>query len=155
VSDLPDLTTDPRARRVVKRPIAVAVAFAPANGVCETLEGPVGVRAGDAVLTGVKGERWPVQRHLFLSSYRPVPPTRTGQDGEYRKLPAITLALQIDRDLTVPVGWQDDPLQGHPGDWLLRYEDGSHSIVRDAIFRQTYDPADPPDRSAYTSGPKG
>jgi hypothetical protein len=32
--------------------------------------------------------------------------------------------------LVLPVGWQNDPLQGRPGDWLLRYADGSHSVVR-------------------------
>jgi hypothetical protein len=71
-----------------------------------------------------------------------VPPTQAGTDGEYRKKPSVTLALQLDRDVAVPVGWQDDPLRGRPGDWLLRYEDGSLGVVRDAIFRETYGPAD-------------
>ena len=144
VTGLPDLTTDPRAVRVVKRPIAVAVTFARQDGVCETLEGPVGVHAGDAVLTGVQGERWPVRRPNFLASYTSVPPTRAGQDGLYRKNPSPALALRLDRDLAVPVGWQADPLQGHPGDWLLRYADGSHGVVQDTIFQQSYQPA-PPD----------
>jgi hypothetical protein len=144
VTGLPDLTTDPRAIRVVKRPIGVPVTFARQDGVCETLEGPVGVRAGDAVLTGVQGEHWPVQRPNFLASYTPVPPTQAGQDGLYCKNPAPALAFRLDHDLAVPVGWQADPLQGHPGDWLLRYQDGSHGIVQDAVFQETYQPA-PPD----------
>ena len=64
------------------------------------------VRAGDAVLTGVRGEHWPVQRHLFLASYAPVPPTEAGQDVIYRKIPAVSLALRLQHDLAVPVGWQ-------------------------------------------------
>jgi hypothetical protein len=142
VTDLPDLATDPRALRVIKRPIEVKVAFAPQDGTCETLEGPVGFHAGDAVLTGVRGEQWPVRRDLFLASYTPVPPTNTGQDGLYRKAPAVAHALRLDRHVAVPVGWQTDTLQGHPGDWLIRYEDGSHGVVQDAIFRETYSPAD-------------
>jgi len=120
----------------------VPVAFAPADGVCQTLEGPVGMRAGDAVLTGVRGEQWPVQRHLFLASYAPEPPTEAGQDGLYRKIPSQTLALQLERPAAVPVGWQKDPLLGRAGDWLLRYADGSHGVVQDAIFRETYRPSD-------------
>jgi hypothetical protein len=120
----------------------VSVVFAREDGLCETLEGPVGTRAGDAVLTGVRGEHWPVRRDLFLSSYTPVPPTEAGQDGLYRKIPTTALALRLDRHAAVPVGWQTDTLQGHPGDWLIRYEDGSHGVVQDAIFRESYRPAD-------------
>jgi hypothetical protein len=143
MTSLPDLTVDPRSIRVRKRPVAVQVAFAPTDGVCETLEGRVRYRRGDALLTGGHGDRWPVARDSFLDSYEPVPPTTRGQDGLYRKLPATVLALLLDRPLAVPVGWQRDPLQGQPGDWLLRYADGSHGVVKDAIFRETYERAEP------------
>ena len=141
MSALPDLAADPRALCVCKRPDPLEVAFAPADGVCATLEGPVRYRAGDAILTGSQGEQWPVRRDLFLASYEPVPPTAAGQSGSYRKLPSVTLALRLDNPVQVPVGWQDDPLLGRPGDWLLRYADGSHGIVQDAIFRASYVPA--------------
>ncbi len=121
------------------------VAFAQSDGVCETLEGPVGTRAGDAILTGVRGEHWPVRRDLFLSGYTPVPPTQAGHDGLYRKNPAPALALRLDQPIAVPVGWQTDKLQGRPGDWLLRYADGSHGVLQDAVFRETYRPADAKD----------
>ncbi len=128
---------------MVKRPISVRVSFALQDGTCQTLEGPVGYRIGDAVLTGVRGEHWPVRRDLFVASYSPVPPTVAGQDGLYRKNPSVALALQLDRDTRVPVGWQPDALHGHPGDWLLRYDDGSHGVLQDAIFRETYEAAPP------------
>ena len=124
---------------MVKRPIPVRVAFARQDGTCTTLEGPVGFRSGDAVLTGVRGEQWPVRRDLFLASYTPEGPAKAGQDGLYRKNPSIALALQLDRDTEVPVGWQPDSLRGHPGDWLLRYDDGSHGVLQDSIFRETYE----------------
>jgi hypothetical protein len=119
------------------------VAFARQDGTCETLEGSVGFRTGDAVLTGVSGEHWPVRRDLFLAGYTPEPPTEAGQDGLYRKNPSVALALQLDRDTEVPAGWRPDLLHGHPGDWLLRYEDGSHGVLQDAIFRETYEAAAP------------
>jgi hypothetical protein len=138
---LPDLAADPRALRVCKKPIPVRAAFAAADGVCETLEGSVRFKAGDAIVTGPKGERWPIGRDSFRSSYEPVPPTRAGEDGDYRKAPSLTFALRLDRPLAVPVGWQNDPLQGRPGDWLLQYADGNYGVVQDNIFRDSYAPA--------------
>ena len=139
MSDLPDLATDPRTKRARKRPIAVSVRFAGDDGTCATLEGPVRYRAGDAILTGVRGEHWPIGRDDFLSEYTPIAPTVPGQDGQYVKEPGDVRALRLDRPLAVPVGWQNDPLQGRPGDWLLLYPDGSHGVIKDDIFRETYE----------------
>jgi hypothetical protein len=139
---LPDVKADPRALHVYKRPDSLKVVFATADGVCETLEGPVWYCAGDAILTGIRGEKWPVKRDLFLASYEPVPPTVAEDDGIYCKLLSEALALRLDRPVLVPVGWQDDPLQGRLGDWLLRYADGSYGVVQDEIFRKSYQPAE-------------
>jgi hypothetical protein len=139
---LPDLAADPHALRVCKKPDPVRAEFAGEDGVCDTLEGAVRYKAGDAILTGVHGERWPVDRETFLASYQPVPPTRAGEAGSYSKAPSLTHALRLDRERDVPVGWQRDPLQGHPGDWLLQYADGGYGVVQDSIFRETYAPAD-------------
>jgi hypothetical protein len=138
---LPDLAADPRALRVCKKPDPVRTEFATADGVCDTLEGAVHFRAGDAILTGVRGERWPVAREHFLTSYAPVPPTRAGDDGSYRKAPSLAYALRLDRSREVPVGSRRDPLHGHPGDWLLQHADGTYGVVQDEIFRATYAPA--------------
>jgi hypothetical protein len=140
-SDRFDLDQNPSALRVCKRPVTVQVEFATEAGVCKTLEGEVRFRAGDALLTGGQGDRWPVRRDLFLSSYEPVPPTRRGDKGAYRKLPAIAHALRLTAPADVSVSWQNDPLHGQAGDWLIRYADGSHGIVQDSIFRDTYAPA--------------
>jgi hypothetical protein len=140
--DLPNLATDPRALRVYKRPIPVPVRFATADGVCDTPEGAVRFRAGDAILTGVRGERWPVRRDEFLSTYEPIAPTRSGSDGSYRKVLAIAHALRLDEPCAVSVNWQDSALQGRPGNWLLQYADGSYGVIQDAIFRESYLPAE-------------
>jgi hypothetical protein len=137
---LPDLGADARALRVCKKPLPVPVEFAAADGVCATREGPVHYRAGDAILTGVRGERWPVERDWFSSNYAPVPPTRAGENGTYGKAPSLTLALRLDRPRDVPVGWQKDPLHARPGDWLLQYADGSYSVIGDEVLRESYAP---------------
>jgi hypothetical protein len=140
-----DMLSEPAADlatlRVCKQPIPVEAEFAAADGVCETMEGPVRFRAGDAILTGPRGEHWPVQRDLFLASYDPIPPTGIGEDGRYRKAPSVACAQRLDRSCEVPVGWQNDPLHARPGDWLLQFADGSHGVVQDETFRETYGPA--------------
>jgi PGDYG protein len=141
IDSLPDLAADPRALRVCKKPIPMQVEFATVEGICETLEGPVRFRAGDAILAGVQGERWPVRREAFLSSYEAVPPTRAGHNGVYRKVATPAYAMRLDRRRNVPVGWQNDPLQGEAGDWLLQHADGTRGVLRDQIFRESYDPA--------------
>ncbi len=141
VTAIPDLIGLCRGLLVIKRPIDVVARFATADGTCKTLEGNVRYQAGDPILTGTRGEQWPVRRDFFLTSYDPIPPTIPGTDGLYRKRPTPVHALRLTQPLSVPVGWQDDPLQGRPGDWLLRYDDGSHGVVQDTIFRETYEPA--------------
>jgi hypothetical protein len=140
-ADFFDLDKNPEALRVCKRPVAVEVEFAVADGTCKTLEGEVQYQAGDALLTGIRGEPWPVRRALFGSSYEPIAPTRAGENGRYRKLPALAHALQLTEAFDIPVTWQRETLHGRPGDWLLRYADGSFGIVQDEIFRETYAPA--------------
>lgn len=139
--ELPNVAADPRALRVCKKPIPVRAEIAVADGLCETLEGPVHFRSGDAILTGVRGERWPVQRDLFFASYQSVPPTRQGESGNYRKAPSVAHALRLDTPREVPVGWQNDPLHGRQGDWLLQYADGTYSVLGDGVFRESYGPA--------------
>jgi PGDYG protein len=138
---LPDLSEDAAALRVCKRPDPVRVHFASEDGLCTTLEGDVRYRAGDAVLTGMRGENWPVRRDLFLAAYQAVSPTVGGEDGLYVKEPSLTYALRVEQPRTVPVGWQSDPLQARAGNWLLQYADGSYSVIQDDIFRASYGPA--------------
>jgi hypothetical protein len=38
---------------------------------CKTLEGTFGVSPGDWIVTGVKGERWPIKPDIFEKSYEP------------------------------------------------------------------------------------
>jgi hypothetical protein len=135
---VPDLAAEPLAWRVRKRPIPVTVSFAKSAGVIETLEGAVWHAPGDAVLTGVQGEKWPVRREVFATSYDPVPPTQSRQDGVYLKRPLDGWALQLRSTITISVGHHDDPLRGHSGDWLLQYSDGSYGVLSDDIFRATY-----------------
>jgi hypothetical protein len=123
---------------VTKRPIPVAVEFAQADGTVETLEGPVRCLRGDAIITGVKGERWPVQKSKFLENYLAVAPTVNGQSGTYLKKVSATWAKKMDQPFSVVVGSARDSIQGVAGDWLVLYADGSQGVVRADIFLSTY-----------------
>ena len=137
-----DLSSEPRAVRVRKRPVTRAVVFATADGICRTMEGDVGYRAGDAIVTGERGEQWPVGRAQFLASYRAVDPRREGEDGFYTSRPVTLLALQLATPATVRAGDDGDNLSGQPGDWIVEYQDGSHSIVQAAVFSDSYELVD-------------
>lgn len=134
-----DLSRHPGGRRVRKRPISVHVDFAVTEQMVETLEGPVPAHAGDAIVTGTEGERWPIGRARFDAKYEPLPPTRHGEPGRYSPRPLLVWALQMDVPFAVQTS-KGGILQGHPGDWLLDYGDGSRGVVASEIFRVTYEP---------------
>ncbi|CAG9265170.1 hypothetical protein PUN4_50019 [Paraburkholderia unamae] len=123
--------------RYAKRRDPVDVEIAAHDGVLTTLEGPVSYRAGDALLTGVRGERWPVARQRFERTYEPVPPTQAGQSGRYARLPNEVRARKMPEAFSVATS-SGDTLQGQPGDWLLEYGPGDWGIVANDIFAQTY-----------------
>jgi len=133
------LKDDPAAVQALKRPLSVAVEFAKTSGVVDSLEGAVHFRAGDALLTGVQGERWVIQRHKFEQSYTPVEPTINGKDGFYIKKPMLVWAKRLTQNISVAVGWQNDPLSGVSGDWLLQYGSDDFGIIQHDIFIKTYD----------------
>lgn len=128
------------ATRWIKKPMNVEVAFARADGVLDTLEGPVRYQAGDALLTGSANERWPVQRAVFDTRYgvaqAGMPP---GTDGSYRKVLLAVLALQIEAAFTLRLR-DGQLLHGQPGDWLVEYAPGDQAVVANAIFHNTYQP---------------
>lgn len=135
-----DLARDPTAASFRKRPVLVAVQFAAAPGTVQTLEGPVRYAAGDALLTGVEGERWPVARAHFERAYAPVPPVRMGEPGGYRKQPLTVRARRIDTPFCVRLAVSGDTLRGRPGDWLVQYGPGDYGIVQAKVFAATYEP---------------
>ena len=138
MSEFFDLEVDPRAVRVIKRPINIKVTFAKADGICQTLEGPVDYLSGDAILTGIANENWPVVRAMFDKRYEPAEGTAFGSDGNYVKKPLEVFALRLEMQLDVTLA-AGGVLHGETGDWLLQYGPTDYGIVRDDIFRSTYD----------------
>jgi hypothetical protein len=135
---LPNLSTNPNARQVIKKPLPLKVTFASQDGICQTLEGSVSYRKGDAILTGIAEEKWPVSRIKFDDRYVPLDDIVFGHEGMYIKKPKIVLALKLEVPMSVTLE-KGDILEGKSGDWLLHYSESEFGIVKDEIFRATYD----------------
>ncbi len=136
---------DVRARagslRVVRKAVAVRVRFARATGVLRTLEGSVPYQPGDALITGLAGEEWPVERAFFFRAYQPGPGLGAGEDGDYLRLAQELWALQMREPFRVRPGKGEALLHGAPGDWLVQYGPKSYGVVRADIFPTLYEAA--------------
>ncbi|HEX2790262.1 MAG TPA: PGDYG domain-containing protein [Steroidobacteraceae bacterium] len=133
------LSDDPRHVRARKFEREVQVQFAPEACTVQTPEGLVHAQPGDAILTGIAGERWRVSHARFGEKYRPVPPTRGGEAGTYLSLPNRILALQMTAPFEVLLADGQSRLTGKASDWLVDYGDGSLGVVSQAIFPTTYE----------------
>jgi hypothetical protein len=133
------IADDPR--RVVARKLEreIQVTFTPTACSVQTPEGLVHAKAGDAIITGIAGERWRVSRAHFGAKYRPVPPTQAGEPGSYVSLPNRILAVRMDQAFNVLLADGQSQLTGRDGDWLVDYGDGSLGIVSNDIFMITYE----------------
>jgi hypothetical protein len=117
----------------------VQVRFTPEACTVQTPEGLVHAQPGDAIVTGIAGERWRVSRAHFAAKYRPVPPSQPGEAGRYLSLRNRILALQMSEPFEVLLADGQSRLTGRASDWLVDYGDGSLGIVSQAIFATTYE----------------
>lgn len=134
--------SEPAHRRAVKHERIVEVEFATQTHPIATLEGEVCAHEGDAIVTGVDDERWPVSRRRFDRKYRPVAPTRAGEAGRYVTVPIEVLALRVAEPFIVELPDVPARLHGKPGDWLVDYGDGALGVVAADVFAATYDLTD-------------
>ena len=107
--------------------------------IIETLEVPVGCGVGDAIITGVRGGRWPVRWELFEKLYEPIHMLQMGEDGWYHTLPYEVDATRMICPFRIELPGQQGALSGKVDEWLVRKQDGSLGIVAGDIFSETYD----------------
>jgi len=128
-----------RGVRARKRAHPVQVRFAAHAAAVDTLEGVVHARLGDAIVTGLFGELWPVPSGSFAGKYQAVSPLEMGAPGLYMSLPIDVVAVPMDAPFEVVLADGHSRLTGQPGDWLIDYGDGHLGIVNAGIFDATYD----------------
>ena len=132
-----DVRSLPGSVRARKRPVPVTVIFAERDGSLSTREGIVAYKKRDALLTGVKGERWPISRSRFSGSYYPLDKDAVGAPGLYLKKASTVWAFELTEKSIVQV--EGGKLTGKEGDWLIQYNDADYGIVAAEIFAATYD----------------
>ncbi|BBP01400.1 PGDYG domain-containing protein [Sulfuriferula nivalis] len=130
-----DLSLDPMAKKYEKIS-TVRVTFAEDNGIIKTLEGNVAYEKGDAILTGIHDENWPVERHIFDSQYELA---NFSIANEYRKSQgAIIYAKKIKNTFCIKIRNGTSIIEGKPGDWLVQYAMKDWGIIDDDIFKKSY-----------------
>ncbi len=132
------LKSVPLARRAESLPINRHVVFAKTAGSTKTLEGAVRHDAGDAIMTGDLGERWPIQRSVFEARYQSADGQAMGTDGRYYKSPRQILALQASGPTCVDLSHGRGVLMGGAGDWIVDHGGDDMAIVAADVFARTY-----------------
>ncbi|SDI74822.1 PGDYG protein [Propionivibrio dicarboxylicus] len=121
------------------RGLEVNVEFARQTQTVATLEGPVRCEVGDAIVTGVQGERWPVPALNFQEKYVPVEGQALGSDGRYRKKILRVQAIQLVAPLDIELSGNRGVLHGAEGDWCVWYGSDDMAIVNRDVFLKSYE----------------
>lgn len=119
--------------KAIKKPIHISFRYATIDELVSTLEGVVPARIGDAIVTGVKGEVYPITRPKFDATYEVV------SEGVAFKKPVVVEVEQMLEPFSVTVGWSSTPITGEVGDYRIEYAPGDYGVVNAAIFHETYD----------------
>lgn len=101
-------------------------------GVIQTLEGPVEYPAGFYIMTGPKGEQYPISPETFKKNKDDL------GDGKCQPKKIIKMAKVADHSGTVDTSW-GQKLQYNPNvDIIVRHGPGDYGVVKSEIFQQTY-----------------
>lgn len=116
-----------------KKANPVKYRVASSDGTIETLEGPVNFSAGFYIMTGPKGEEYPITPEKFKTLY--------DDQGKGVGIPKKILkkARLANHAGTVNTSW-GEPLHYTAGnDYIVRHGQNDYGVVKSDIFQQTYD----------------
>jgi hypothetical protein len=115
-----------------KKPAIEKYEKAQQSGTVDTLEGPVRYEAGHYIMTGPKGEKYPISPEKFHAM------KDDNGDGTCtpKKIPKV--AKLADHDGVIHTSWGDlNYTNGN--DYIVRHGPGDYGAVKKDIFNQTYD----------------
>jgi len=119
--------------KTFKKPAREKYEIAKTDGTINTLEGPVSYKAGAYIMTGPKGEQYPITPERFAEL------KDDNGDGTASPKKIVKLAKVADHSGTVNTSW-GDPLHYNPGeDIIVRHGPNDYGVVKKDIFAQTYD----------------
>ena len=121
-----------RAFKTFKVPAKEPFEIADADGELETLEGPVKYKKGYYIVTGPKGEQYPIPPEKFNELK-----TDNG-DGTASPKKIIKLAKMADHDGSVNTSWGEVLNYKKDEDYIIRHGENDYGVVKKDIFHKTY-----------------
>jgi hypothetical protein len=116
-----------------KRPAKERYEIADEPGTIDTLEGPVKYPAGYYIMTGPKGEQYPITPEKFEELKDDL------GDGVCTPKKIVKFAKLADHSGSVDTSW-GEKLQYNPGeDVIVRHGENDYGVVKKDIFAQTYE----------------
>jgi len=116
-----------------KRPAKERYEITKEPGIVQTLEGPVKYPAGYYIMTGPKGEQYPISPETFSKLKDDL------GDGVCTPKKIIKMAKLADRSGTVDTSWGEKLYYNSGEDVLVRHGPGDYGVVKKDIFNQTYE----------------
>lgn len=102
------------------------------DGELDTLEGPVKYKKGYYIVTGPKGEKYPIPPEKFNELK-----TDNG-DGTASPKKIVKLAKLADHDGSVATSWGETLNYKTGEDYIVRHGTNDYGVVKKDIFQKTY-----------------
>ena len=117
-----------------KRPAWLTYQLAEEERIVETKEGTQIARQGDAIVTGIKGERWPIPKDKHDGyDFK----EENGVTSISKKLALVAVAF-ANEPMNVKLSWSDNPLEAKSDDAIVRYGANDFGVVDREIYEKTY-----------------
>jgi hypothetical protein len=115
-----------------KRPNPERYEIAQEDGVIQTLEGPVNYKQGYYILTGPKGEQYPIPPEKFREL------KDDAGDGVCYPKKIVKLAKLADHNGSVATSWGEVLNYTADNDYIVRHGPNDYGVVKKDIFEKTY-----------------
>jgi hypothetical protein len=116
-----------------KKPAKERYVIAQEPGTIQTLEGPVNYQAGFYIMTGPKGEQYPITPEKFKELKDDL------GNGVASPKKIMKMAKLADHDGSVPTSWGETLHYTAGNDYIVKHGAGDYGVVKKDIFAQTYD----------------
>lgn len=116
-----------------KRPAKEKYRIADEPGVIQTLEGPVKYPAGYYIMTGPKGEEYPISPEKFADLKDDL------GNGVCQPKKIIKIAKVADHSGTVDTSWGEKLHYNPKEDVIVRHGENDYGVVKQDIFDKTYE----------------
>lgn len=115
-----------------KKPAQERYEIADSDGTINTLEGPVDYKKGFYIMTGPKGEQYPMPPEKFAE----IKDDHGNGIATPKKI--VKVAKLADHDGSVATSWGETLNYTDGEDYIVRHGDGDYGVVKADIFAKTY-----------------